>query len=143
MALLQTPVLILCSLLIISCTDTRKATETTKPAEAPAAPLPAEVQVADSLYRLVISFYSIGSGTDYNAKEHFENFLSTFETANSAHIQYEKTPWGREGEVDYCFKLRELQLNGQEQFISAIKSLLKEASHIYINENVPCRHKRR
>ena len=58
-------------------------------------------------------------------------------------MEKETAHWGREGEVDYCFKLAELSKEEQATFIAAIKSELKDSERVSIKENVPCQNKRK
>ena len=65
-------------------------------------------KVMESSYPVTVSFYSIGEGTDGSAITRFKEFILEFNTKESVLLAYETNPWGREGEVDYCFKLEEL-----------------------------------
>jgi len=91
----------------------------------------------DDSFRLVVSFYSIGEGSDYKVKEEFEKFLNSY----SKKIAYEPTPWGREGEIDYCLKLNELSPTEQVDFVKKAKEVLHKSKLVHINENVKCIHK--
>jgi len=88
-------------------------------------------------YRLVVSFYSIGEGIDSKNKENFDVFLKN----RSQKIIFEQTPWGREGEVDYCFKLNELTSPEQTDFVKKAKEILGKSTLVRINENEKCVHK--
>ena len=54
-------------------------------------------------------------------------------------LNYETTNWGREGEVDYCLKLAELDKKKQELFITEIKEILKNSALVRFKENTLCR----
>jgi hypothetical protein len=96
----------------------------------------------DISYRLIISFISIGEGTDRNAKEIFDSFLNDWKTNQKKEINYETVHWGREGEVDYCFPLSGLNEAQQKQFVSGFREKFKGHDLIQFAENEPCRHKR-
>jgi hypothetical protein len=94
---------------------------------------------SDLVSRLSVSFISIGSGTDSEAKQKFEKFLSDYEAKNKTKLTYETVKWGREGEVDYCFKLEELKAKQQEKFIKELKDVLKDSKLVRYTENMPCK----
>lgn len=106
---------------------------------------PATIKVDSSnsdTYRLSVVFYSIGSGTDNKAMTAFENFISEYAGKSGKNIDYERTPWGREGETDYCLRLNELDAKGQTDFVKQTTETLKDAKWVHIYENQPCKHKR-
>lgn len=96
----------------------------------------------DVSYRLIVSFISIGEGTDRNGKEMLDSFLNEWKTNQKKEVKYETIGWGREGEVDFCFPLTELNEKEQTQFVSGIKEKFKDHQLIQFAENEPCRHKR-
>lgn len=98
---------------------------------------PTDTITTENTYRLVISFYSIGEGSDYKTKEEFEKFLNTY----TKKIAYEPTQWGREGEVDYCLKLNELSLTEQLDFVKKAKELVSKSRLVHVNENAKCVNK--
>lgn len=91
---------------------------------------------ADSTCRFVVSFISIGAGIDNKAREEFDKFVLEYSAKNKEHIVYIPERWGREGEIDYCFKLNDLNASKQEEFIREAKGLLKESSLVRYKENV-------
>jgi hypothetical protein len=93
-------------------------------------------------YRFIVSFYSIGSGTEGEQVTAFETFLSSYRKNLKKNLLAEKTHWGREGEVDYCMKLTELSLSDQVTFINEAKDVLKSAKRVHFIENAPCRQGR-
>ena len=95
----------------------------------------------DSLYRFTVSFISIGSGTDKNAKKQFMQFIQQFNEKNNVKVNTEIANWGREGETDYCLKLSELNKQQQNQFLTETKEVLKNSVLVRYEENCFCRHK--
>lgn len=89
-------------------------------------------------FRLVVSFISKGAGTDGKAHEKFKEFLENY----NPKVEFEFTPWGREGEKDYCLKLGELSKENQERFVNEVKTLVGSSDRVFIVENSECRHKR-
>lgn len=101
-----------------------------------------KVEESVNIYRFNISFISIGSGIDAKAKQQFLFFINVFETQNNIRIEMEKGNWGREGEIDYCLKLAQLNANEQTKLISDIKELLKNSKLVRYTENTICNNKR-
>ncbi len=88
-------------------------------------------------YRLIVSFFSRGAGINRELKSEFEKFLKQHDD-----LKYEVFRWGREGEVDYCFKLEEMTQQQQEDFVKKVSGLLNNADMIRVIENMECVHKR-
>jgi len=94
-----------------------------------------EAQTQDNKYRYIVSFYSIGTGVNGKAVQQLEAFIKQFETKNKVSVPYVPVRWGREGEVDYCFKLNGMTAVQQVSFIKESQELLKGAEHINYKEN--------
>ena len=71
----------------------------------------------------------------------FYDYVNNFEREHGFELKREDVPWGREGEVDCCFKLSELTAEEQEKFIADIRALLHESKLVYTKENTPCKNK--
>ena len=91
-------------------------------------------------YRLIVSFYSIGSGAEHDFIEKFEVSIGDFSQEVHKNIDYEKASWGREGETDFCLRLSELNPSQQNTMIARTQEILKSAKWVHIYENQPCRH---
>jgi hypothetical protein len=96
----------------------------------------------DTRYRFIISLISIGEGTDRNAKEILDATLNSWKTSQKKEIVFEEIHWGREGEVDFCFQLKELSGEQQVQFMNELKEKFKGHDLVQFAENEPCAHKR-
>lgn len=117
---------------ILACNSTKKATaKNLTPSTSN------NINAIDTLYRLSVSFISIGAGTDKKARQDYDQYLIQFEQKNKIKLSYEITPWGREGEKDYCFKLNELNKKQQEVFIAETKEVLKNSTLVRYKENQP------
>ena len=80
---------------------------------------PAKVDsVAPVNQRFIVTFYSIGSGTERDQITAFEKFVADYGQKNNTTITYEKAHWGREGEVNYCMMLTEISAMDQQKFIA-------------------------
>ena len=96
----------------------------------------------DTLARLSVSFYSRGGGSDRAARTKFNSFIAEYDLNNKTKLAYDVVPWGREGEVEYCFKLKELNDDQKVTFISEAKEVLKSFTLVRFSENVACRKSR-
>lgn len=90
--------------------------------------------------RLVVDFYSDGSGSDYKSIIAYEDSLGAYSARLKKTIDYLKKPWGREGETEFCLKLNELNPVQQTEFIAFTRKFLKTAKFVNIFENHPCKH---
>lgn len=97
---------------------------------------------SDNIYRLIVSFISIGEGTDRNGKAKLDAVLESWKQKTGKLITYEPISWGREGETDFCFKINELSAQEQELFAADMKKAFDGNQLIQITENQPCIHKR-
>ena len=101
-----------------------------------------KTQPKDFVYRFIVTFISIGEGTDAKAFETLQSYLEEWKTARKKDIHYDKFPWGREGEVDLGFSLSELDAAQQKQFITEVKNKFNGNKLVQFAENEPCRHRR-
>lgn len=104
--------------------------------------IPTQQQVTstgEKKYHLVVSFFSVAYGIDHKAKAALDNLITEDTTTHQWKIIVEKTPWGREGEIDYCIDLQHLEKINQTKFINKAKSLLSSSNLVHIKENEPCR----
>jgi len=92
------------------------------------------------LYSVVVSFYSKGEGIDEKAFAVYNTFLDGFEKQHNINLNYVRTPWGREGEVDYCIQLNNMDSGKQSNFLMQTKEILFQSQLVHILENAPCKH---
>lgn len=93
-------------------------------------------------YRFIVSFISKGAGTDSKIIEKFTKYVKEFEQKKGLILSNALINWGKEGELDYCFKLSELNTNDQIVFINESKALLKESDLVITEENKISKHKK-
>lgn len=86
-------------------------------------------------FKLVVSFISIGEGTDPEAAGLLAGALAEYGSSKGKSPSYIMIPWGREGEVDCCFILNELAPSEQREFIAFLKGKLASRPLIQIQEN--------
>lgn len=98
--------------------------------------------VDSGLSRLVISFYSIGEGSEFQLITQYEDSVGSFSTRIGKNFDYKRLSWGREGETDFCFPLVELSASEQASFVNMTRSVLKKAKWVHIYENYACPKRR-
>jgi hypothetical protein len=100
----------------------------------------AREKVRSIVFRVIVEFFSIGEGTDLEAKKRFDSYLNQWHESGNPKVTYLAVPWGREGEVDFCFTLSGLTDGQQQQFISGLRSQLSSSGLVRISENQKCSH---
>ena len=135
-----------CALVLIvamagSC-KTNKNTTAETPKQEPAATNP-RVDLPDSMYRVIVSFISIGAGTDGAAKEKLEQVVQQYQTEVGMPVAHEEIACGREGEVDYCFRLLGQDKKSKDSFVQHLRDTFKGNSLVQITENTPALHQAR
>lgn len=86
---------------------------------------------APKTYRLIVSFISIGTGVDGDAYSKLEKFVQ----GHPKKPAYEKKRWGREGEEDFMFTLKEFKAADQAKFISDLKAAVGKSDRVLFKEN--------
>jgi len=99
--------------------------------------------IKNATYDLVLSFYSIGSGSNWDVIAEFDKFLERFNSNNTSKPDVERVTWGREGEVDFCIALSKLSSSEKQKFLDEAKLIANKAKFVHINENAPCRNMRK
>jgi hypothetical protein len=64
--------------------------------------------------------------------------MASYNKENKVELKVETFPWGREGEIDYCLKLSELNNQQQVKFIADTKEVLKKSELVRYYENRTC-----
>lgn len=91
----------------------------------------AKVNSTDKKHRFIISFISIGTGIDSDAYTKMEKFLASHPNKP----KFETYIWGREGESDLAFQLKEISSKDQPKFISDLKAAIGESDRVQYKEN--------
>jgi hypothetical protein len=83
-----------------------------------------------------VSFYSRGTGIDRPAQNFLDNLINKY-TKDGASLPHMKTYLGKEGEVDYCFRLQDWDPEIFKKFFEELNAGLKD-KQVYITKNVEC-----
>lgn len=108
----------------------------------PSKPETQSKESSDAIIRLLVSFYSVGGGIDIKTGQAFDNFISAYKTNSGKPITFERVPWGREGELDYCISFSTLSLDETSLFIEASKAKIKDCKMVHFKLNGECKRKR-
>ena len=82
---------------------------------------------------LVVSFISIGAGTDYKAKEKLDFYVNDFESKHQVRLNVTIKHWGREGETDYIYDLSKLSRKQCKAFVEEIEALFADNNLVKIS----------
>ena len=96
----------------------------------------------DKVYDFIVSFISKASGIDHSIKAKVDAEIAAFEKANKLTVSNEQIRWGREGEIDYCFDLKELSTTQKKEFIAKISEVVGKTDMVHLTESAKCVHKR-
>ena len=102
-----------------------------------------KIQAADTAYkyRVVISFFSFASGIDRAAKKSIDSLIDEYSIKRNITLEREETRWGREGEIDYCMKLKELTTKEQKKLIKRMDVVAVRSKRVNILQNRNCLHR--
>lgn len=101
-----------------------------------AKPLQEQPAAKEEKYRLIVSFISKGAGAGSDQRQAFLNYVDSLAKKPA----YKLVRWGREGEADYCFTLKELSKKEQAAFIAEVKKKVAGSDRIFVEENAVCKH---
>lgn len=91
---------------------------------------------------LFISFYSKGAGIDYEIAQKLD--LKLEELQAKSKLTYEKTGWGREGEIDFCIRYNDnLKKSEHNDLENQIKSIISSSKLYHWEINSANKHKRK
>lgn len=129
------------AILMICSLNACKNRQNTAHAMPSSEPLQEEFKLPNS-YSLVLSFYSIGSGSDWEVIGEMDAFLDAYRKSGKSQPEVERIPWGREGEVDFCIQTGKMNPADSESFRKSVLEIARKAKFVHINENAVCRYKR-
>jgi hypothetical protein len=86
--------------------------------------------------KLIVKFGSECCGIDIEAHKKLFDIIAKYEKVLHAKISFETLFWGKEGERNYCFGLKEMDDSQQAAFIQEVKSISSEL--VKVEKNVVC-----
>ena len=85
---------------------------------------------------LVVSFISIGAGTDYKAKERLDLFVKDFQSNQQVQLAVRTKHWGKEGETDYTYDLSKLSRKQCKTFVEEIEAMFSGNDLVRISHHL-------
>ena len=138
-----TALTLILSLGLYSCKSTSQAKSTTETVpNGDKNETTGKTEVKEKVYDMIISFISKGEGIDRDLKTKVDAVLENFNKTNKTDIKPEILGWGREGEVDYNFNLKNLSTKQKKTFISSIEETVGSTDMAHITFNQKSVHKR-
>lgn len=129
-------IIMLSAITLIACKSNSKTTkvdnsttqETTNPDE--------------QTFDLIVQFISKGEGTARELGVKFDEAVAKFNKDNHTNIEADKRHWGREGEYDLNFDLKNLSTKQKNSFISLVKETVGHTDMVHLKYNEKAVHKR-
>ena len=84
---------------------------------------------------LLVSFISIGAGTDHKAEDRLRLLVKDFELKNKVQFIVTIRNWGREGETDYSYDLTTLSKKQCKDFVDRITKMFQENNLVKIRRS--------
>ncbi len=101
-----------------------------------------EQNSTDVVYDIIVSFISKASGIDKEAKARIDQAIVDFNKKNKATVTPEMVRWGREGEIDYNFKFKNLSTTQKKDLATKIKAAIGSSDLVFMAFNKKSVHKR-
>jgi hypothetical protein len=98
--------------------------------------------VQNLTFDVIISFISKGEGIDNKLKDKIDGAVSSFNAKHKLKIKSNGLSWGREGEIDYNFILKNLSTSQKKEFISSMKETVGSSDMAHLTFNQQSVHKR-
>ncbi|MCB9359950.1 MAG: hypothetical protein H6587_02855 [Flavobacteriales bacterium] len=122
-------IFILSALSLIACKNGEKATK--KDDNMTNAKQTEQTEKQES-YDLILQFISKGAGIDHDLKAKFEEGLAKYNAENKVNITPEISHWGREGETNLNFNLKNLSTAQKKSFLSFVKETIGNTDMVHI-----------
>lgn len=84
--------------------------------------------------KAIVSFISMGAGIDHKMKTKFEEGLASFNKENNLDLKPELRHWGREGEIDLIFDMKNLSTKQRNAFNSFVKETIGDSQMVNFKE---------
>ncbi len=101
--------------------STEKTAETTNP--------------QDVVFDVIVQFISKGEGIAHPIKTKFEEAVAKFNKDNNTNIEADIRHWGREGEIDLNYNLKNLSTKQKNAFLSLVKETVGDTDMVHIKYN--------
>src|SRR3989344_7111984 len=113
-------IIILSAVSLIACKNGQKSTTTVK-SETSTEKTVETSNPQDVVFDVIVQFISKGEGIAHALKTKFEDAVAKFNKDNHTNIEADVRHWGREGETDLNFDLKNLSTKQKNSFLSLVK----------------------
>lgn len=126
-------IIILSAISFIACKngqksiDTKDNSSTEKTAET--------VNPQEVVFDVIVQFISKGEGIAHPIKTKFEEAVAKFNKDNNTNIEADIRHWGREGEIDLNYNLKNLSTKQKNAFLSLVKETVGDTDMVHIKYN--------
>lgn len=84
--------------------------------------------------QLLVNFISVGSGIDSRAMNQFDEFITRFSKENTVKLHYNTRHWGKEGEIEYVFNLKNLKSKQRKALKDSVQIMYKDNRRVQISD---------
>ncbi|MCC7331154.1 MAG: hypothetical protein IT232_00990 [Flavobacteriales bacterium] len=123
-------VIILSAISMIACKSSSNATNTKNFTSGTESTNPEDV-----VFDVIVKFISKGEGIARDLKTTFEEAVAKFNKQNHTNIEADVRHWGREGETDLNYNLKNLSTKQKSAFISMVKETVGHTDMVQIKFN--------
>ena len=125
-------IFILSAISLIACKTGQTATKETMSTEKKAETEKGTEQAKS--YDLVLEFISKGEGIDNKLLTTFNEGLTKFNSTNKTDIKPDISHWGREGETNLNFNLKNLSTEQKKAFSSFVKETVGDTDMVHVKK---------
>ena len=126
-------VIILSAISFIACKNGQKSIDTKDNSSTEKTAETANPQ--DVVFDVIVQFISKGEGIDHSIKTKFEEAVAKFNKDNHTNIEADVRHWGREGETDLNYNLKNLSTKQKSAFLSLVKETVGDTDMINVKYN--------
>lgn len=127
-------IIILSAVSLIACKNGQKSTTTVK-SETSTEKTVETSNPQDVVFDVIVQFISKGEGIAHALKTKFEDAVAKFNKDNHTNIEADVRHWGREGETDLNYNLKNLSTKQKSAFLSLVKETVGDTDMINVKYN--------
>jgi maltose-binding protein MalE len=130
-------IIMLSAITLIACKNSAKTTKVENPSTTQ------ETTNSDEkTFDVIVQFISKGEGTARELGVKFDEAVAKFNKDNHTNIEADRRQWGREGEYDLNFDLKNLSTKQKNSFLSLVKETVGHTDMVHLKYNEKAVHKR-
>lgn len=83
-------------------------------------------------YDVIVQFISKGAGIDNDLFNKFQGAMARFNKEQGLNLKADRKPWGREGEFDLQYNLKDLSTKQKQKFNDLLDSVVGKTDMVHI-----------